>query len=85
MLQRLLFILNLDRKMNYNWPFQTMIFFMLSVNIHARERQPKLFLPSMNLTVVENDIAILWLMNPESLECRERIIWPVCLPEQVRS
>ena len=56
---------------------------MLRVNIHARERQPRLFFNGVNLTVVENDLAILRVKNPESLKCRERIIWPACLPEQV--
>ena len=57
---------------------------MLRVNIHARERQPRLFFNGVTLTVVENDLAILKVKNPESLKCRERIIWPACLPEQVR-
>ena len=53
------------------------------MNIHARERQPRFFFNGLNLTVVENDLAILKVKDPEKLECRERIIWPACLPEKV--
>ena len=53
------------------------------VSVHARERQPRFFFNGINLTVVENDLAILKVKDPETLECKERIIWPACLPVQV--
>ena len=53
------------------------------VSVHARERQPRFFFNGINLTVVENDLAILKVKDPETLECKERIIWPACLPEKV--
>ena len=34
--------------------------------------------------MVENDLAILKVKDPDTLECRERIIWPACLPEKGR-
>jgi len=51
------------------------------VNLHIRKkrRQHRLFLP-FNLTAVENDIAILKVNTTGSKVCKERIIWPACLP-----
>ena len=53
------------------------------VGVHARERQPRFFFNGLNLTVVENDLAVLKVKNPETLQCEERKIWPACLPEKV--
>ena len=30
-----------------------------------------------------NDLPILKVKDSETLECKERIIWPACLPEKV--
>ena len=53
------------------------------MSIHARSGQPRFFINGLNLTVVENDLALLKVKDPETLECKERIIWPACLPEKV--
>lgn len=55
------------------------------VGVHARERQPRFFFNGLNLTVVENDLAVLKVKNPETLQCEERKIWPACLPEKGKS
>ena len=54
------------------------------MSIHARSGQPRFFINGLNLTVVENDLALLKVKDPETLECKERIIWPACLPEKVQ-
>ena len=53
------------------------------MSVLAREKQPRFFFNGLNLTVSENDLAILKVKDPETLECQERIIWPACLPEKV--
>ena len=56
---------------------------MTRINIHARNRSPKFFFNGINLTVVENDIAILQIKNKEKFKCVEKLIWPACLPSTV--
>ena len=46
------------------------------------ERRKFLF-NSLNVSIFENDIAILKLKNPEMLRCEERKVWPACLPNAV--
>ena len=54
------------------------------VNIHTlKKRNPKFFFNGINMTVVENDIAVLKVKNPHVLKCVERQIWPACLPVKV--
>ena len=48
-------------------------------------RAARLFLPWLNLTVVEHDIAVLKVASPEQLPCQQRRIWPACLPDKVRT
>ena len=48
-------------------------------------RAARLFLPWLNLTVVEHDIAVLKVASPEQLPCQQRRIWPACLPDKVRN
>ena len=46
-------------------------------------RAARLFLPWLNLAVVEHDLAVLKVARPEHLACRQRRIWPACLPDKV--
>ena len=56
---------------------------IIRINIHARNRAPRFFFNGINLTVVENDIAILQIKNKEKFKCVEKLIWPACLPSKV--
>ena len=38
---------------------------------------------ALNVSIYENDIAILKLESPELLKCEEKKIWPACLPNGV--
>jgi len=53
------------------------IAYTLHVGIHLRN--------NLNLTLSENDIAVLKVKNGEKLKCVKKIIWPVCLPTKEES
>ena len=38
---------------------------------------------ALNISIFENDIAILKLESPDLLQCQQRKIWPACLPNRV--
>ena len=62
----------------------TSVFYFLSYVVHLGNKR-RFFLNKLNVTLFENDLAILKVKNPEFLECRKKIIWPACLPNKVFS
>ena len=62
----------------------TSVFHFLSYVVHLGNKR-RFFLNKLNVTLFENDLAILKVKNPELLECRKKIIWPACLPNKVFS
>ena len=44
-------------------------------------RQPRLLMSLLlDINLAENDIAIIKVKSPDTLSCRERRVWPACLP-----
>ena len=43
----------------------------------------RFFFNALNISIYENDIAILKVKNPETLRCEQKKIWPACLPNEV--
>ena len=39
---------------------------------------------ALNVSIYENDIAILKVESPELLKCQQKKIWPACLPNRVK-
>ena len=56
----------------------------LSYVAHVGNKR-RFFLDKFNVTLFENDLAILKVKKTELLECKKKIIWPACLPNKVFS
>ena len=46
-------------------------------------KRRRFFFNAFNISIYENDIAILKVKNPENLNCEQKKIWPACLPNEV--
>ena len=47
------------------------------------KKQGRFLFDTLNITIFEDDIAVLKVEEPGLLQCSQETIWPACLPHQV--